>query len=197
MSESLSTLRFSAKARPAAEQLAELYFGSWRPRASKLLRSFGIELCDRDDLLQDAFVALLLNLERAERPEAYFLCAVRTRAIDRRRTQGRRTKVEIELESEAAPERYHANDRIDLARLLATLRSADRELLLDRFVLGRSHQEIVAEQGIADESVRKRQLRALSKLRQSVRSAMRTPAREVEISSDQHRCRLETRRAGQ
>ena len=171
MPESLAESRAPVSLIPplsAAEQAA-LHFRSWWRRAEGLLRALGVRPCDREDILQEAFVALLLNSGRALNPEAYFFCAIRTKAIDRRRERKRRVELELDLEAEAAPELCHPNDRIDLDRLVASLRPTDRQLLFDRFFLGKSHQEIAAEHGISDESMRKRQLRALSEVRLRVR----------------------------
>jgi len=151
-------------------ELAHRYLSRWRRRAEGIFLALGVPRDDRDDIAQESYLAFLLRQHAIAKPEAYYLQIVRRRSIDFLR-RGRPSKTGRGSGPTPSTESASSPDRVDLERWLQRMQSGERRLVLAYVVEGRSHQELAMDHGIRRESMRKKVLRALNKLRHLARSA--------------------------
>lgn len=137
-------------------------------------------LPDAEDALADVFVAALRSSAQGETPDILWLMRVaRNRAADYYRAAGRRATAPIgphlaELPSDPAfgPEQRAllAEERQELAALVARLPEEQREALLLRFGAGMRSAQIAAILGKSDEATRALISRGLRQLRKEWRA---------------------------
>jgi RNA polymerase sigma factor (sigma-70 family) len=146
-----------------------------RPRLKRILASFRVPACDAEDLLQEAFLALVRSWGRIECPEAWLgqtLYRICCTYLTRRRN-GRLQYLDGGSLEGYAPVQRPAQERAELycdLKRLARLLPRRYQLLLElRYGLGMSSDEIAAQLGYRSSSVRKLSIRALTRLRIAVR----------------------------
>ncbi len=128
---------------------------------------------EAEDAAQETFLRLAKNAGQVRNNIAAWLhaCAVRT-SIDLRR----RREVRDRAEKAAAPASSHEaatwadlEPRLDAA--LASLREADRDLIVQRFLAGRPQTDLAAEAGVTPSAIHRRLDRALDRLRDALGTA--------------------------
>jgi RNA polymerase sigma factor (sigma-70 family) len=144
-----------------------------RPRLLRLLARLRIPEMDREDLLQDALVELVIKWQGIERPEFWVLGTLRNKCSNYTRGRQRsRSKVvvvssiaDLELLAGPAPKLDHAT-RLDLARLAQKLPARQRRVLRLFYGLGLNERELSAcTPAAARESLHKDRWRAIRQLR--------------------------------
>lgn len=103
----------------------------------------------QDDVLQDAFLALL---ERAERPhcvEAWLVAVVKRLASRRRRSEQRRRDILQQRWPEGTSATPLSLQRIGLLRALGRLPPRQRSIVIDRLVVGLTAEEAARTRGIS------------------------------------------------
>ncbi|MTD12798.1 sigma-70 family RNA polymerase sigma factor [Nakamurella sp. YIM 132087] len=126
---------------------------------------------DAHDLVADTLVAASDKWERIRRtdaPETYVRRMLTNRHIDRhRRTAvlGRVRKLLVSYRTPAVEGTGTVDQRLYLDSLLRDLPARQRAAIVLRFYLGRSDEEIAAELGVAEGSVRSAISRGLATLR--------------------------------
>lgn len=132
---------------------------------------------DADDATQETFLKLSRSAGDIRSNIAAWLhaCALRT-SIDLMRRNGVRRRAEAAAKADAAK----ANDEShliwselesELDAALARLDDADRELIVSRFLAGRSQVEMAEQAGVSPGTMHRRIDRALSKLRAELNSS--------------------------
>ena len=148
-----------------------------RGRALRLLAHYRIPAADADDLLQQAFLALLCKTDHVRHPEAWILGTLRNKC--RRYWRGRREHALDGLAEEAleailpaaGPEQEHDDLRRDLEVLLARVPERCRTILRYRYVLGLRATEVAALLGCPASSVRQTASRCLRALHRELAAA--------------------------
>lgn len=150
-----------------------------------LARTFsGVPEPVREELVQDAWVALLAQRRALENPGAWLVRVASRRAIDWWRRQGRPGRAGAPLDDGLHDSLPDLLERLDGERLIQLLDRAPpsfrlvlERLYLDELALG----ELAAELGVSADSVYKRRDRALAWLREAVerRDAPNKPARKL------------------
>jgi RNA polymerase sigma factor (sigma-70 family) len=152
------------------EQLVE----KLRPRLKRILYGYGIPPHDADDLLQEAFLAVLSKWESIDNKEAWMIGTLRHRCA--RYWRQRRSNVLEAVDSallealsqpQPAPQERAALVW-DLESLFLTLSVRHRAVLWLRFGLGLSTEEVADRLGYCPTSIRKLTLRSLARLRLAV-----------------------------
>lgn len=118
-----------------------------------------------EDVVQQAFVALIGQAREPENPAAWLFGAVRLLALARAREEGRRERRE---EAVARAEGTHPPDparTLDLAEALAALDADDRDMLLARVHGGLSFEEIGLLAGISASTAWRRYRAAMETVR--------------------------------
>jgi RNA polymerase sigma factor (sigma-70 family) len=156
---------------PSEESVAQLFLRI-RPRLRALLSRHHIPPSDAQDLLQEAFVYLLLRSEPPRNPEAWIVGTLRHRCYKywhRRRTSLTPRSVDPEdlvaLAAELPDSPEGCLDTIAIREALVRLSPRDRQLVHLRFVLECSGDEIGYLFDVSAASARKITLRALERLR--------------------------------
>jgi RNA polymerase sigma-70 factor (ECF subfamily) len=174
-----SALLENARQDPAAfAHLYELYFA----RVYRYLRLRVEQESDAEDLTQQVFLQVLDALPRyqiRETPFAAWLFTIARRALAHHSQRARRRPEPIALEAapEVADEQDMERDLLRresyerLARLLATLDPAERDLLALRFAGGLNASEIAAIVGKRPDAVRKQLSRLLHMLKEQYHGA--------------------------
>jgi RNA polymerase sigma-70 factor (ECF subfamily) len=131
--------------------------GELYDRRSKLLYSLIVRIVrDRsqaEDVLQEVFLALWTRAHTYNRslgsPVAWLVRIARNRAIDRLRSTGARTRVEVEAIAPDMTEYVTPEDSVNageigclVSKAMATLPSQQRALIEDAFYLGMTHAEL-------------------------------------------------------
>ncbi|HEV3455555.1 MAG TPA: sigma-70 family RNA polymerase sigma factor [Thermoanaerobaculia bacterium] len=152
------------------EQLVE----NLRPRLKRILRRYGVPPHDADDLLQEAFLAVLGKWESIDNKEAWLIGTLRHRCA--RYWRQRRSSVLEAVDSallealsqpQPAPQERAALVW-DLESVFLTLSVRHRAVLWLRFGLGLSTEEVADRLGYCPASIRKLTLRSLARLRLAV-----------------------------
>jgi RNA polymerase sigma-70 factor (ECF subfamily) len=120
---------------------------------------------DAEDVVQQAFVALIGQAREPENPAAWLFGAVRQLALARAREEGRRERRE---EAVARAEGTHPPDparTLDLAEALAALDADDRDMVLARVHGGLSFEEIGHLAGISASTAWRRYRAAMETVR--------------------------------
>lgn len=151
-----------ASSRPA--DMADLYTAQ-RARLRSFVAGFAGSSCDVDDIVQEAFVRLLLAGQTIdiENPASFLFTAARNLAIDAARYRARRATIEIGSYDEdgipAGPSSEAGLDAyIQLNELSDTIRrfpDKSRNLFLRRKLLGQSYKEISRDTRIAISTIEK------------------------------------------
>jgi RNA polymerase sigma factor (sigma-70 family) len=145
-----------------------------RPRLKRILRGYGIPPHDADDLLQEAFLAVLNKWESIDNKEAWVIGTLRHRCA--RYWRERRASVleavdsallEVLSQPQPAPQE-RAVLVWDLESVFETLSVRHRAVLWLRFGLGLSTEEVADRLGYCPASIRKLTLRSLARLRTAV-----------------------------
>lgn len=133
---------------------------------------------DAEDAAQETFLKLARHAGEVGTSAAGWLhaCAVRTSLDQRRRREARARaegsaalRTDREEASRAGDETWsEVEPRLDAA--LATLREEDRDLILTRFMLGRSQSEMAGEAGVSRGSMHRKIDRAVDRLREALRA---------------------------
>ncbi len=139
-------------------------------RVSGVLRSYGVPPEDAEDLLQDAFLALLLKWHDIRCPELYFLGIVRRRCatyIAGRYQQRHVAQVDpgvlTALAGSTPAREADLAGRLDLASLAQDLSVHQNRVLALRW-LGLNYREIGNRIGRHTDSVRKEASRTIARL---------------------------------
>lgn len=142
--------------------------------AHAVARAVAGPLADAEDVVQEAILEAVTQLERCRDPARFggwLLAIVRTRAHNRRRYERRREALPLEaaegLEASDQPEEAlrRSELRQQLARGLNRLPSTEREVILLCDLEGWSHTEAAQLLGISAASSRQRLHRARKRLR--------------------------------
>jgi RNA polymerase sigma factor (sigma-70 family) len=168
----------------------EQYATSRDPRAFELLvhryQAMVLATCrrvvgqqiDAEDATQETFLKLAQNAGRIRSNAAAWLhaCALRT-SIDLLRRRGSQGRVEravgAELDASVAQPEDPTWSEIKplLDRALSQLDETDRDLIVNRFLVGRSEAEMAREAGVNPGTMNRRIDRALERLRLKLRAA--------------------------
>ena len=145
-----------------------------RPRVKWMLASFRIPAAEGEDLVQEAYLSLVLHWPRIVHPEAWLLGALYLRCGCYLRTHRRRQwlqYLDFPLLEAFAPAQGPAQARAelfwDLNTLGALLPPRHRLILQLRYGLGLSTEEIAVRLGYRPGSIRKLSLRAIARIRHS------------------------------
>jgi RNA polymerase sigma factor (sigma-70 family) len=141
-----------------------------RPRVKGLLRYYRVPPEDAEDLLQDAFLALLLKWPDIRLPEVYFVGIVRRKCAsyiaeqyDRRQVAQVDPAVLTALAGAAPAPRDDFDHRLDLAVLAEDLSVSQNRVLALRW-LGLNFREIGFVLGRHTDTVRKDAARTVARL---------------------------------
>jgi RNA polymerase sigma factor (sigma-70 family) len=160
------------------EQLIE----KLRPRLKRILHGYGVPPHDADDVLQEAFLAVLGKWDSIDNKEAWMIGTLRHRCA--RYWRQRRSSVleavdsallEALSEPQPAPQERAAMVW-DLETVFVTLSVRHRAVLWLRFGLGLSTEEVADRLGYCPASIRKLTLRSLARLRLAVDPPPSPPA---------------------
>lgn len=176
-SPELNAVKTYARSRDpeAFEVLVQRYNGMVFGTCNRVL---GVEE-DARDATQETFLKLARNASEIRAHPGAWLhgCAVRT-SIDMIRTRAPRRRAEAqravaesaatEPESDAHKTWQELKPQFDAA--LAELPEPDRDLIVTRFLLGRSQAEMAAEAGVSPGTLSRRLERSLDRLRAALRS---------------------------
>jgi RNA polymerase sigma factor (sigma-70 family) len=145
-----------------------------RPRFEGILFRFRIPLEEAEDLVQDALVAATRHWTVIQDPEAWLVQTLKSMCIGFWRRRVRRRwilQMDFQILEEIAPPVPPAQERrellLDLETLLAVLPPRSRRLMILRYQLGLSVEEIATELGYRPASIRKISARVLDRLRRS------------------------------
>ena len=142
-----------------------------RPRLKRILRGYGIPPHDAEDLLQEAFLAVVRKWDTVDNKEAWIVATLRN-ACSRYWRNRRASVLEavdsalLEVLSAPQPAPQEREEMIwDLESLFAVLSARHRAVLWLRFGLGLSTEEVADRLGYCPASIRKLTLRSLERLR--------------------------------
>lgn len=141
-----------------------------------IARGLTPDVAEVEDLVQEVFIELWRNADRYDpelASEATFIATIaRRRVIDRRRRKARSPESE-ELEGVEAPTEDQGLQQVDLgdeaaqaARVVATLRPEQREVIRLSVVEGLTHQQIATTTGLALGTVKSHIRRGLDRVAQ-------------------------------
>jgi len=167
-------LRARAGDRDAYGELAERLW----PRLVSLARGVLATDVDAEDLVQDALVHGWKRLWTLRKPES-FTPWMRRLVTRRCLTRARRRRPTDELTEATEVEEREPGDRVDAARLLATLAPRQRAVLYLTWIEGCTDREAAKLLGLRPATVRVHRARGLERLRRRVEES-RTEAREEE-----------------
>jgi RNA polymerase sigma factor (sigma-70 family) len=157
------------------ELFAELFEHS-RPRLQTLLRLYGVAPEDREDLVQEALLALWRKRFQIENQEAWLLRAVRVECLRYRRRVRRQIHTVVEepvLEVLAGSDDSSKTDfdlRQDLRAMVRRLPARHRALIHLRYELGLTPEETASLLGYRLSSLKKTTTRCLHTLRRDLLS---------------------------
>lgn len=168
--------RYATTGDPAAfELLAHRYHAMVLATCRRVLRSEA----DAEDAAQQAFLQLAAHAGRVKSNAAAWLhAAAMHTALDLHRAQDARRRAEAGAATAPVehtepdtltPEWRELEPRLDAA--LAALNDADRELIVARFLAGRSQADLAAEAGVHPGTLGRRLEKALDRLRAHLRVA--------------------------
>lgn len=119
-----------------------------------------------EDAIQEAFAAALKQpASNLRSPEAWLFAV----ALNKMRTQHRRAHVALRLRFRAAPDPHELDDALRRADVVATLQkltARDRELLIAKYYIGMSQDEIAQLMGIPRGTVASGLSRAAARFRE-------------------------------
>ncbi len=145
-----------------------------RPKLRRILRGYGIPPHDAEDVLQEAFLAMIGKWESIGNKEAWLAGTLRHRCARywRERRMSMLEPVDAEmLEALSAPQpapQERAALVWDLESVFAVLSARHRAVLWLRFGLGLSTEEVADRLGYCPASIRKLTIRSLARLRLAV-----------------------------
>jgi RNA polymerase sigma factor (sigma-70 family) len=158
---------------PAAAEL-EAVVEKLRPRLRRILRGYGIPPHDADDVLQEAFLAMVSKWDSIANKEGWLVGTLRHRCARywRERQMSVLEPVDVQqLEALCVPQpapQERAALVWDLESLCEVLSARHRAVLWLRFGLGLSTEEVADRLGYCPASIRKLTLRSLARLRLAV-----------------------------
>jgi RNA polymerase sigma factor (sigma-70 family) len=167
------------EAQPALDPITT-FFHRIRPRLLRLLSRAHIPALDREDLLQDALVDLVVQWSRIEHPEAWLLGTLRNKSLSYLRNQRRGFRGRCvavggpeDLERLAGPVPADELDqRLDLACLARALPVRQQRILWLYYGLGLSERELLdhlaAKRPTSVQTLRKDRWRAILRLRRAL-----------------------------
>jgi RNA polymerase sigma factor (sigma-70 family) len=156
---------------PTEEELFARAFERVRPRLQGLLKLYGVAPEDREDVLQEAILALWRKRVQIKDHEAWLLSALRMECLRYRRRAGRQVYSAID---EPALERLAGHDGFaetdpglhqDLRRLIRRLPVRHQALIHLRYGLGLTPEETAGRLGYRVSSLKKTTTRCLRALR--------------------------------
>jgi RNA polymerase sigma factor (sigma-70 family) len=161
-----SSIAVATELEPLVERL--------RPRLKRILRGYSIPPHDAEDLLQEAFLAVLGKWESIDNKEAWVIGTLRNRCA--RYWRDRRSSVleavdSALLEFLSRPQPAPQDRAVlvwDLESLFEILSARHRAVLWLRFGLGLTTEEVAGRLGYCPASIRKLTLRSLARLRLAV-----------------------------
>lgn len=176
-----SSLTLLARARVGDSEALETLIARYRPRmrrwASGRLPSWARDLCETDDIVQEALLATVRSLDTFEpRHEAALTVYLRQAVTSRLLNEGRRARRRPapdrldDLDDRFLAAQPHANGmvgdpRIAYERCLEGLSAQDREAIIGRLEFGYSYAELAAAWGKrSPEAARKAVERAIRRL---------------------------------
>lgn len=136
-------------------------------RSVRLAILLGASRVEADDIAQDAFAKIFSRWDKIRSPDHYLDAAIRngTRSVLRRRGRG---TVVADIDSVEPAVAWAGVVDVDMARAIAALPIRWREVVVLRFFLDRSEQEIAVLIGRPAGTVKSRLSRALADLTRSV-----------------------------
>ena len=158
--------------RPTAAELEALIERTRRSVTAVLCR-YNIPPADAEDVLHEAYLALVMRWDRIDVKEAWLARVVRNLCAQWWRRRLNESLVQMEdfeleaLSSSATPAQQQVADRRLLEQLMAELPARHRRLLMLLFVRGWSRSEAAARTGYELESVGATVRRALTRMRQA------------------------------
>lgn len=154
---------------PSNKEIARL-LETLAPRLLRVVASYRIPRHEGEDLVQEAFMALIQQAENIRNPEAWLVFVVKRQCLMHLRRKRRQITDAVDsaiLEAVAEASQDRPEDRLfrtDLESVLATLSPKCQELLRARY-LEEQDTECIAERfGYKESSVRKLCARCLEKL---------------------------------
>jgi RNA polymerase sigma factor (sigma-70 family) len=161
------------------EELFAQLFEHARPRLQALLRLYGVAPEDREDILQEAILALWCKRVQVKDYEAWLLSALRIECLRYRRRAGRQIYSAHDM---PALERLVGHGGIaeadpglsqDLQRLMQRLPVRHQALIHLRYGLGLTPEETARRLGYRLSSLKKTTTRCLQMLRAQLRQSPR------------------------
>lgn len=159
---------------PGPEQDLSELFTRTRPRLQRMVAKLRIPPAEGEDLVQEAWLTLVRNRERIEKPEAwlvrtlFLMCCIYFR---KRRRLSWLQSVDGHLLEDLAPPQSPGQERVELMRdliaLAAVLSQRERHLLHLRFALGLTAAEAAVRLGCRSTSIGKLTARALARARRA------------------------------
>jgi len=131
-----------------------------------LAKARGLDPMSAQDVIQDAFVALLSNRLRIENVEAWLICVVGRRCTDWIRQRSRSRLAFVGELPERFDEPISEIQRLTITAIVGRLSPRQRRLIRARYFEGRSETEAAQEAGYAPSSYKKTMSRTLRKLRE-------------------------------
>jgi len=153
------------------EELFARLFEQARPRLQAVLKSYGVTPEDREDVLQEAILALWRKRVQIKDYEAWLLSALRTECLRYRRRAGRQIYSALDvpaLERLAGHDGFAETDpslHQDLRRLIQRLPARHQALIHLRYGLGLTPEETASRLGYRLSSLKKTTTRCLQALR--------------------------------
>ncbi|HEY0782152.1 MAG TPA: sigma-70 family RNA polymerase sigma factor [Thermoanaerobaculia bacterium] len=147
---------------------------STRPYLRRLLARYGIPRFDWEDLLQDAFVAMLVKGDEIRDTRRWLIGTIRFLCYGYRRRpiQKRVARVDPDMLEDLAPPRPPAQERqelfLDIASLAAVLPVRQRRLLNLRYGLGMTNDEVARSIGCSVSHARKLTLHTLDQVKRGI-----------------------------
>ena len=139
-------------------------------KLARILNQFRIPREDAEDVLQQAYLALVYQLDDVRDPEAWLVGTIRNKCLVYWRDRRRRVFDTVDttilewLAEATSPCQHSVDVRSDLARLVARLPEKCRDLLRLRYGLGFEPPEVAEKLGYRPSSMSKVTNRCLAQL---------------------------------
>jgi len=120
-----------------------------------------------EDVVQDAFLALVARRPRPRNVEAWLVRIVSRRAVDYHRSRAVERRLNAHLEKEMSPQVVERDPlvRFRVRRAIRTLPARVRQLLWNYFVAGRTGRDSALRVGYSEKSFKKTLQRAIATIR--------------------------------
>lgn len=170
--ETVDPTALALRARTGDSDKTQLLAETLRSSFIRRFAALGLNLDDAGELAQECVCDVMLNIEKFEEGRASFqtwasgFARTHLRAWRRREIGRRQMERPLDEASDASVEDENLND-VDCAlkTCLGSLPLVDRELLVMRFTLGLSFDEIATKTDLTPANARKRLSRAVERLR--------------------------------